>query len=48
VDCESLTIEGDVFFEKNVTVKGDVKIKNSKKLRADIEEGSVIERDITL
>ncbi len=48
VDCESLTIEGDVFFQKNVTVKGEVKIKNSKNSRADIKEGTVIEGDLTL
>ncbi|MBW1821675.1 MAG: UTP--glucose-1-phosphate uridylyltransferase [Deltaproteobacteria bacterium] len=48
VDCESLAIEGDVFFQKNVTLKGEVKIKNSKKSRADIKEGSIIEGDLTL
>jgi len=48
VDCESLTIEGDVFFQKNVTIKGKVKIKNSKSSHADIKEGSVIEGDLTL
>ncbi|MBT8358267.1 MAG: UTP--glucose-1-phosphate uridylyltransferase, partial [Deltaproteobacteria bacterium] len=42
VDCRSLTIAGDVFFQKNVTVKGEVKIKNCKNSRADIKEGSVI------
>lgn len=47
VDCESLTIEGDVFFQKNVTIKGEVKIKNSKNSRADIKEGSLIEGDLT-
>jgi len=47
VDCESLTIEGDVFFQKNITVKGTVKIKNSKNSRADIKEGTVIEGDLT-
>ena len=48
VDCESLTIEGDVFFEKNITIKGEVKIKNSKDFRADIKEVSVIDGDLTL
>ncbi len=48
VDCESLTIRGDVFFQKNVAVKGKVKIKSSKNSRADIKEGSVIEADLTL
>jgi len=48
VDCESLTVEGDVFFQKNVIVKGKVKIKNSKNCRADIKEGTVVEGDLTL
>jgi len=48
VDCKSLTITGDVFFQKNVTVKGEVKIKNCKNSRADIMEGSVIEGDLAL
>ncbi len=48
VDCKSLTITGDVFFQKNVTVKGEVKIKNRKNSRADIMEGSVIEGDLAL
>ena len=46
VNCESLTITGDVFFQKNVSVKGKVKIENSKDSRADIKEGSVIESDL--
>ena len=48
VDCESLEIKGDVFFEKNVTIKGEVKIKNSKNSRADIKEGSVIQGVLNL
>ncbi|UCH23983.1 MAG: UTP--glucose-1-phosphate uridylyltransferase [Deltaproteobacteria bacterium] len=42
VDCDSLTIEGDVFFEKNVTIKGSVILKNTNKTSAVIKEGSVI------
>ncbi len=48
VDCESLTIEGDVFFKKNVAIKSEVKIKNSKNSRAEIKEGTIIEGDLTL
>lgn len=29
VDCDSLIIEGDVLFEKDVRIKGEVKIKNT-------------------
>ena len=48
VDCDSLTIKGDVFFQPNVSVKGKVKIKNSKNSRVDIKEGTVIEGDLIL
>jgi UTP--glucose-1-phosphate uridylyltransferase len=47
VDCESLTIEGDVFFEKDVIIKGSVAIKNSGPSSAVIEEGAVIEHNIS-
>ncbi len=47
VDCESLTIEGDVFFEKNVIIKGNVAIKNTGASSAVIEEGAVIEDNIS-
>jgi UTP--glucose-1-phosphate uridylyltransferase len=48
VDCDSLTIEGDVKFEKNVTIKGNVVIKNRRESLAVIEEGTVIDRDLEL
>lgn len=48
IDCESLTIDGDVRFEKNVTIKGEVVIKNIGKSQAVIKEGSVIDKDVTL
>jgi UTP--glucose-1-phosphate uridylyltransferase len=47
VDCESLTIEGDVFFEKNVIIKGNIAIKNPGPSSAVIEEGAVIDHDIS-
>ena len=46
VECDALTVEGDVRFEKNVTIKGSVLIKNRQKAPAVIEEGSVIEKDL--
>ncbi len=46
VDCESLTIIGDVLFEGNVKIKGNVVINNSDKFQAVIKEGTVIEGDI--
>jgi len=48
IDCESLTIDGDVRFEKNVTIKGEVVIKNIGKSQAVIKEGSVIDKDVIL
>ena len=48
IDCESLTVEGDVFFEKNVTVKGRVVISNQGDTRAVIKKGTVIEKDLHL
>ncbi|MGD8891779.1 MAG: UTP--glucose-1-phosphate uridylyltransferase, partial [Desulfobacterales bacterium] len=46
IDCESLTIEGDVRFEKNVTLKGNVVIKNSGKSQMVIKQGSVIDESV--
>ncbi|RZB31635.1 MAG: UTP--glucose-1-phosphate uridylyltransferase [Desulfobacteraceae bacterium Eth-SRB2] len=48
IDCESLAIEGDVRFEKNVTIKGKVVIKNNGKSQMVIKEGSVIDKDVIL
>ena len=45
VDCESLTIIGDVLFEENVKIKGNVVINNSDKFQAVIKKGTVIEED---
>ena len=46
IDCESLTIKGDIRFESNVTIKGRVVIKNSGKSQAVIKEGTVIDEDL--
>jgi UTP--glucose-1-phosphate uridylyltransferase len=48
VDCDSLTVEGDVGFEKDVTIKGSVSIKNRQKTRATIKTGTVIDQDLIL
>jgi len=47
VDCESLTIEGDVFFQKNVIIKGRIQIKNNSGVQAVIKEGEIIDSDLT-
>ena len=46
VECDELTIEGDVRFEKGVTVKGTVGIKNRQDSQAVIKAGTVIDKDL--
>ncbi len=48
IDCESLTIKGDVFFEKNVIIKGRVTITNTSKSQATIKADAVIDSDLIL
>jgi UTP--glucose-1-phosphate uridylyltransferase len=43
-DCDSLTVEGDVFFETDVTLRGHVNIKNESGTPYTIEAGSVIDQ----
>ena len=46
VECDELTIEGDVRFEKNVTIKGAVSIKSRQGSQAVIKTGTVIDKDL--
>jgi UTP--glucose-1-phosphate uridylyltransferase len=46
VACDALTVEGDVRFEKNVSIKGTVIIKNRQKSQAVIKAGTVIDKDL--
>ena len=46
MDCESLTILGDVRFERNVTIKGRVVITNDLKSQAVVKEGTVLDKDV--
>jgi len=48
VECDSLVIEGDVLFEKDVKIKGSVAIKNSGTTQAIVKAGTVIEQDLIL
>jgi UTP--glucose-1-phosphate uridylyltransferase len=48
VNCDSLKIEGDVYFEGDVTIKDHVSIKNSHDSPAVIKKGSIIDKDIVL
>ena len=46
VDCDRLTIEGDVIFEDDVKIKGSVNIKNSKPFQAVVQKGTRVDRNI--
>jgi UTP--glucose-1-phosphate uridylyltransferase len=46
VDCDSLTIEGDVRFEADVTISGRIHIINRQNTQAVITRGTVIDQDI--
>jgi UTP--glucose-1-phosphate uridylyltransferase len=48
VNCDALTIEGDVKFEKDVVIKGSVVIKNTQPSQAVVKKGTVIEQDLVL
>jgi UTP--glucose-1-phosphate uridylyltransferase len=48
IECESLTVEGDVFFEKNIIIKGNATIKKSGTGKGKIKEGSVLKNTIAL
>jgi UTP--glucose-1-phosphate uridylyltransferase len=48
VDCDALTIEGDVVFEKGVKIEGSVRITNRQQSQAIIKEGTVIDQDLVL
>jgi len=47
VKCDALKIRGDVRFEKNVSVKGRVAIKNNSSKQVVVREGTVVEEDLT-
>jgi UTP--glucose-1-phosphate uridylyltransferase len=46
VNCETLKIEGDVRFECDVTITGQVLIKNTRDSQALVEKGTVIDKDL--
>ncbi len=46
VDCESLSIEGNVYFENDVSIQGNISIKNTKASPAVIKKGTAIDSDI--
>ena len=48
VGCESLTVEGNIFFKKNITIKGNTTIKKPGTAKGIIEEGSILAGEIIL
>ncbi|MEN8243297.1 MAG: UTP--glucose-1-phosphate uridylyltransferase [Thermodesulfobacteriota bacterium] len=48
VECASLDISGDIFFEGNVVIKGRVAIKNQSNTPVVVKQGTVIENDLML
>ena len=46
LDCDELTVEGDVRFEKDVIIKGAVTIKNRQESQAVIKAGTIIDKDL--
>ena len=46
VDCEALSIEGDVYFESEVIIQGRVSIKNTQSTPAVIKKGTLINSDL--
>jgi len=46
VECDALTVNGDVRFEKGVVVRGTVTIANNGAAPAVIKAGAVIEQDL--
>jgi UTP--glucose-1-phosphate uridylyltransferase len=46
VECESLSIKGNVYFGKGIVVKGNVHIVNQSVRKANIPDGTIITRDL--
>jgi UTP--glucose-1-phosphate uridylyltransferase len=47
IECESLTIQGDVYFEEDVVVKGHVRLLNPHTKAAVVSAGTVLEGNTT-
>lgn len=46
VQCDSFSIEGDVYFESGVIIQGGVSIKNTQSAAAVIKKGTLINSDL--
>jgi len=45
IDCESLIVQGDVAFEADVVIKGQVKIKNNGHRQITVRSGIIVVND---
>jgi UTP--glucose-1-phosphate uridylyltransferase len=48
VECDSLTVDGDVRFLERVTIRGSVTISSTRSQPAMIPAGTVVDNDLTL
>jgi UTP--glucose-1-phosphate uridylyltransferase len=48
IDCDSLTIKGNVFFEKNIKIRGAVRIKNRSGSAYIINANTLVDRSIKI
>lgn len=46
--CESLTVEGNVFFENNITISGNTSIRNSGSKKGMIKDGAELAGEIII
>lgn len=46
LECNALTVDGDVRFEQNIKLRGKVRIKNTKPYQAIIKTGSLLEGEV--
>lgn len=46
IECESLTVKGDVRFGKGITIKGNVTIENQQDSQVTLEDKAIIDQDL--
>ena len=46
IDCESLRIKGNIYFDRGIVIKGDVNIISSSSRKVVVHQGAVINKDL--
>jgi UTP--glucose-1-phosphate uridylyltransferase len=46
IECESLTVKGDVQFGKGITIKGNVTIENQQDVQVTLDDNTIIDQDL--